>query len=208
MLFLSLIIIIRSPVMHFSQIWPPSTVLGAIFGSGYVLGHFGGQICRFWFRLNFSNFFRLFCNEIVKLGTFFNNLARNGQKMRKLAQNGQKWARTKAHFLKKNVSSDLALVLRKYALWVNENSEIWSVAALHEKFFTVPKLRFLAGPASLLDEVSTDTQNWPLRAVTTSNQSISVILQTFRPFLVIFGLFRSFLAILANFGLKFKIVAE
>ena len=78
MLFLSLIIIIRSPVMHFSQIWPPSTVLGAIFGSGYVLGHFGGQICRFWFRLNFSNFFQLFCNEIVKLGTFFNNLARNG----------------------------------------------------------------------------------------------------------------------------------
>ena len=108
----------------------------------------------------------------------------------------------------KNISSDLALVLRNYALWVNENDEIWSVAAFHEKFFTVPKLRFLAGPASLLDEVSTDTQNWPLRAVTTSNQSISVILQTFRPFLVIFGLFRSFLAILANFGLKFKIVAE
>ena len=98
----------------------------------------------------------------------------------------------------KNISSDLALVLRNYALWVNENDEIWLVAAFHEIFFTVPKLRFLAGPASLLDEVSTDTQNWPLRAVTTSNQSISVILQTFRPFLVIFGLFRSFLAILAS----------
>ena len=75
MLFLSLITIIRSPVMHFSQIWPPSPILGAIFGFGYVLGHFGGQICRFWFWLNFSNFFPLFCNEIVKLGTFFNNLA-------------------------------------------------------------------------------------------------------------------------------------
>ena len=75
MLFFSLIIIIRSPVMHFSQIWPPSPILGAIFGFGYVLGHFGGQICRFWFWLNFSNFFQLFCNEIVKLGTFFNNLA-------------------------------------------------------------------------------------------------------------------------------------
>ena len=62
---------------------------------------------------------------------------------------------------------------------------------------TVPKLRFLAGPASLLDEVSTDTQNWPLRAVTTSNQSISVTFQTFRPFLVIWGHFRPFLAILA-----------
>ena len=59
MLFLSLIIIIRSPVMHFSQIWPPSPILGAIFGFGYVLGHFGGQICCFWFRLNFSNFFQL-----------------------------------------------------------------------------------------------------------------------------------------------------
>ena len=67
-----------------------------------------------------------------------------------------------------------------------------------KKFFTVPKLRFLAGPASLLDEVSTDTQNWPLRTVTSSNQSTSVILQTFRPFLVIFGLFQSFLAILAS----------
>ena len=103
MLFLSLIIIIRSPVMHFSQIWPPLLILGAIFGSGYVLGHFGGQICRFWFWLNFSNFFRLFCNEIVKLGTFPDNLAKNGQKMRKLVRNGQKWARTKAHFLKKHI---------------------------------------------------------------------------------------------------------
>ena len=101
MLFLYLIIKIRSPVMPFSQIWPTLPILGAIFGSGYVLGQFGGQICRFWFRLNFSNFFRLFCNEIVRLGTFFDNLAKNGQKMRKLAQNGQKWARTKAHFLKK-----------------------------------------------------------------------------------------------------------
>ena len=207
MLFLSLITIIRSPVMHFSQIWPPSPILGAIFGFGYVLGHFGGQICRFWFRLNFSNFFRLFCNEIVKLGTFFNNLARNGQKMQKWPKMAKNGPEQKLIFWK-NISSDLALVLRNYALWVNENDEIWSVAAFHEKFFTVPKLRFLAGPASLLDEVSTDTQNWPLRAVTTSNQSISVILQTFRPFLVIFGLFRSFLAILANFGLKFKIVAE
>ena len=115
------------------------------------------------------------------------------------------WVRTKAQ---KTISSDFGLVLRNYALWVNENDEIWSVAAFHEKNFTVPKLRFLAIPASLLDEVSTDTENWPIRAVTTSNQSISVILQTFRPFWVIFGLFRSFLAILANFGLKFKIVAE
>ena len=88
-------------MMHFSQIWPPSSILGAIFGSGYVLGHFGGQICRFWFWLNFSNFFQLFCNKIVKLGTFFNNLAKMAKKMRKLAQNGQKWVRTKAHFLKK-----------------------------------------------------------------------------------------------------------
>ena len=103
MFFLYLISIIRSTVMPFSQIWPPLPILGAIFGSGYVLGHFGGQICRFWFRLNFSNFFQLFCNEIVKLGTFSYNLAKNGQKMRKLVQNGQKWARTKAHFLKKHI---------------------------------------------------------------------------------------------------------
>ena len=71
------------------------------------------------------------------------------------------------------------------------------MAAFHEKFFTVPKLRFLAGPASLLDEVSRGTQNWSVRAVTTSNQSISVTFQTFRPFLVIWGHFRPFLAILA-----------
>ena len=97
----------------------------------------------------------------------------------------------------KNISSDLALVLRNFALWVNENDEIWSVVAFHEKFFRVPKLRFLAGPASLLDEVSRGTQNWSVRAVTISNQSISVTFQTFRPFLVIWGHFRPFLAILA-----------
>ena len=65
------------------------------------------------------------------------------------------------------------------------------------KKVTTPKLRFMAGPASLLDEVSTGTQNWSVRAVTTSIQSISVILQTFRPFLVIWGLLRPFLPILA-----------
>ena len=154
MLFLSLIIIIRSPVMHFSQIWPPSPILGAIFGFGYVLGHFGGQICRFWFWLNFSNFFWLFCN---KLGTFFDILAKMAKKMRKLSQNGS--GQKLIFWEKKNISSDLALVLRNFALWVNENDEIWSVAAFHEKFFTVPKLRFLAGPASLLDKVSTGAQN-------------------------------------------------
>ena len=103
----------------------------------------------------------------------------------------------KRSFFWKNISSDLALVLRNYALWVNENDEIWSVAAFHENFFTVPKLRFLAGPASLLDEVSRGSQNWSVRAVTTSNQSISVTFQTFRPFLVIWDHFRPFLAILA-----------
>ena len=92
----------------------------------------------------------------------------------------------------KNISSDLALVLRNFALWVNENDEIWLVAALHEKFFRVPKLRFLASPASLLDEVSTGTQNWSVIAVTTSNQSISVIFQVFRPFLVTVGHFGHF----------------
>ena len=169
MLFLSLIIIIRSPVMHFSQIWPPSPILGAIFGFGYVLGHFGGQICRFWFWLNFSNFFQLFCNKIVKLGTFFWQFGQNGQKKcknwPKMAKNG---SGQKLIFWK-NISSDLALVLRNFALWVNENDEIWSVACVHEKFFRVPKLRFLAGPASLLDEVSRGTQNWSVRAVTISN---------------------------------------
>ena len=54
------IIIIRSPVMLFSQIWPPSPILRAIFGSRYVLGHFGGQNFCFLFRLYFSNFFWLF----------------------------------------------------------------------------------------------------------------------------------------------------
>ena len=108
----------------------------------------------------------------------------------------------------KNISSDLALVLRNFALWVNENDEIWSVVAFHEKFFRVPKLRFLAGPASLLDEVSRGTQNWSVRAVTISNQSISVTFQTFRPFWVIWGHFRPFLAISGHFGPKFKIVAD
>ena len=61
---------------------------------------------------------------------------------------------------------------------------------IHWKFFRVPKLRFLAGPASLLDEVSRGTQNWSVRAVTISTQSILVTFQTFRPFLVIWGHFR------------------
>ena len=84
--------------MHFCQIWPPLLILGAIFGSGYFLGRFGGQICHFWFRLKFFNFFGI---EIVKLGTFFDNLAKNDQKLRKLAQNVQKWVRKKVHFFKK-----------------------------------------------------------------------------------------------------------
>ena len=78
--------------MHINQIWHPSTVLGAIFGSGYVLGHFGGQICRFWFRLNFSNFFQLFCNGIVKLGTFLNILAPCGAFRFLLAPFGAFWS--------------------------------------------------------------------------------------------------------------------
>ena len=118
-----------------------------------------------------------------------------------MAKNGPE---QKLIFLK-NISSNLALVLRNFALWVNENDEIWSVVAFHEKIFRVPKLRFLAGPASLLDEVSRGTQNWSVRAVTISNQSISVTFQTFRPFLVIWGLFQPFLA---NFGPKFKIVIK
>ena len=71
------------------------------------------------------------------------------------------------------------------------------MAALHEKNFTVPKLRFLAGPALLLDEVSTGTQNWSVRAVTSSNQSISVIFTDIQaifghlgPLSAMFGLFK------------------
>ena len=47
MLFLYLIIKIRSPVMPFSQIWPTLPILEAIFGSGYVLGQFGGSNLSF-----------------------------------------------------------------------------------------------------------------------------------------------------------------
>ena len=111
-------------MVHFSQIWPPLPILGAIFGFGYVLGHFGGQICRFWFWLNFSNFFRLFCNEIVKLGTFFDKLAKIAKKDAKISPKWPKMGQDKSSFFEKNISSDLALVLRNFALWVNENDEI------------------------------------------------------------------------------------
>ena len=114
MLFLSLIIIIRSPVMHFSHIWPPSPILGAIFGFGYVLGLFGYQICRFWFWLNFSNSSQFFCIEIVKLGTFSIIWPKRAKKLRRLAQNVQKWARTKYHFLK------------KYILWFGSSCQNFS----------------------------------------------------------------------------------
>ena len=126
MLFLYLIIKIRSPVMPFSQIWPTLPILEAIFGSGYVLGHFGGQICRFWFWLNFSNFFQLFYIEIVKLRTNFHNLTKNCPKL-------QKKVRTKAK--------------RHEWKWWNMISH-----SFHQKKFTVPKLRLLAGPVSLMDE--------------------------------------------------------
>ena len=62
------------------------------------------------------------------------------------------------------------------------------MAALHQKIFTVPKLRFWAGHASLQDKVSTGTQNWSVRAVTSSNQSIFTDIQA------IFGHFGPFLA--------------
>ena len=88
MLFLYLLIIIRSPLMHFSQICPTSPIF-VIFGYGYILQHFGGQIFNLWFWINLSNFFHLFCIEIVELGTNFDNLAKNGPKPRKLAQNVQ-----------------------------------------------------------------------------------------------------------------------
>ena len=156
MLFLSLIIIIRSSVMHFSQIWLPSPNLEAIFGFGYVLGHFGGQICHFWFRLNFSNFsfFQLFCNEIVKLGTFFHNLAKKAKTGPKWPNKGQdKSSFFAQHILRFGSSS------RKFCTL--GESKWWNMicGVITWKNFTVPKLRFLTSPASLLDEVSTGTQN-------------------------------------------------
>ena len=96
----------------------------------------------------------------------------------------------------------------KYRYRTNLHFDIGLGWLVHEIFSTAAKLRFLAGQASLLDEASTGTQNWSVRAMPTSIQSISVISQTFRPFLIIWGLFRPILAILANFGPKFKTVAD
>ena len=69
------------------------------------------------------------------------------KKLQKMAQNVQKWARTKAHFLKKT-SSDLAPILRNFALWVNDNDEILSVVAFHEKNFHGAKIEIF-GRSSL-----------------------------------------------------------
>ena len=62
-------------------------------------------------------------NEIVILGTFFDNLATNGQKTAKNGPKCSKMGQDKSSFFEKT-SSDLALILRNFALWVNENDEI------------------------------------------------------------------------------------
>ena len=108
----------------------------------------------------------------------------------------------------KNITSKMDENGLKYMSRTNLHFDIGLGWLVHEKFFTAAKLRFLARQASLLDEASTGTQNWSVRAMPTSIQSISVISQTFRPFLVIWGLFRSFWAIFGRFGPKFKIVAD
>ena len=100
MLFLCLIINIRSTVMPFRQMWPPLPIYEAIFNYGYILGHIGGQICRLGLWLIFFPIsFNFFFIEIVN----FDNSAKNGPKLQKLV-------RTKAQ---KTISSDFALVLRK-----------------------------------------------------------------------------------------------
>ena len=88
----------------------------------------------------------------------------------------------------KNITSKMDENGLKYTSRTNLHFDIGLGWLVHEKIFTAAKLRFLAGQASLLDEASTGTQNWSVRAMPTSIQSISVISQTFRPFLVIWGL--------------------
>ena len=105
----------------------------------------------------------------------------------------------------KNITSKMDENGLKYMSRTNLHFDIGLGWLVHEIFFTAAKLRFLAGQASLLDEASTGTQNWSVRAMPTSIQSISVISQTFRPFSVIWGLFWPILAI---FGPKFKTVAD
>ena len=142
----------------------------------------------------------------------------------KSALKSQNWPKmTKIRYLQmaifqKNITSKMDENGLKYRYRTNLHFDIGLGWLVHEKFFTAPKLRFLAGQASLLDEASTGTQNWSVRAMPTSIQSISVISQTFRPFsviwglfwpiLAIWGLFRPILAIWANFGPKFKTVTD
>ena len=129
----------------------------------------------------------------------------------KSALKSQNWPKmTKIRYLQmaifqKNITSKMDENGLKYRYRTNLHFDIGLGWLVHEKFFTTAKLRFLAGQASLLDEASTGTQNWSVRAMPTSIQSISVISQTFRPFSVIWGLFWPILAI---FGPKFKTVAD
>ena len=79
----------------------------------------------------------------------------------------------------KNITSKMDENGLKYMSRTNLHFDIGPGWLVHEKFFTAAKLRFLAGQASLLDEASTGTQNWSVRAMSTSIQSISVISQTY-----------------------------
>ena len=97
----------------------------------------------------------------------------------------------------KNITSKMDENGLKYRYRTNLHFDIGLGWLVHEKFFTAAKLRFLAGQASLLDEASTGTQNWSVRAVTSSNQSISVIFTDIQaifghlgPLSAMFGLFK------------------
>ena len=102
--------------MFFSQIWPPQPILETIFGSWYVIGHFGVKFVIFCFDSIFPISFNLFTLkyssqvQILIIGT-------------KNAQNCENWLGKKL----KNISSDFVLVSRKQTFWVRE--------AVKKKFF-------------------------------------------------------------------------
>ena len=59
-----------------------------------------------------------------KVRYVFRQFGQNGQKNAKIGPKWPKMGKDKNSFFEKNISSDLALVLRNFALWVNENDEI------------------------------------------------------------------------------------
>ena len=90
---------------------------------------------------------------MVQFGTFKVPGAKNGPKNAKIGQKRPKMGMDKWPFFEKNIPSDLAKIGPKYHFWTNNYDNKGFGAHIHEKFFRVAKLRFVAQLNNPLAEI-------------------------------------------------------